>query len=427
MKKSINFLRSVTLIGVMLLSTWAMAQQPSIQYFRPTSQDGVNMFETPKTTDADFEGVKVRVGGDFAIQFQGIEHSNDSMNLRTLRKDFNLPTANLNLDVQLHNGVRLFLATYLSSRHHTEAWVKGGYLQVDRLDFIKEGFAQGLMDVLTIKVGMDELNYGDTHFRRTDNARAIYNPFVGNYIMDVFTTEPFFEATVQKSGILAVLGLSNGQLNQNVGSGNAEMNKPSIYGKLGFDDQIHDDLRVRLTGSFLSSPGFGNGGYIYSGDRAGARYYWVLVEDGAADNFRSGRFAPGFKKYTSFQINPFVKFHGLEFFGVYEMSMGDLADSEFMRGGSVTQMGAELLYRFGGSEQFYLGGRYNSVSGSLVENGPDLMINRTNIGGGWFMTKNVLTKIEYVSQKYDGEAFDGNKIYDGAQFSGVVIEGAISF
>ena len=34
-----------------------------------------------------------------------------------------------------------------------------------------------------------EINYGDAHFRRSDNGNAIYNPFVGNYIMDAFTTE----------------------------------------------------------------------------------------------------------------------------------------------------------------------------------------------------------------------------------------------
>ena len=45
------------------------------------------------------------------------------------------------------------------------------------------------MQIATLRVGHFEINYGDAHFRRTDNGNAIYNPFVGNYIMDAFTTE----------------------------------------------------------------------------------------------------------------------------------------------------------------------------------------------------------------------------------------------
>ena len=45
------------------------------------------------------------------------------------------------------------------------------------------------MQIVTVRVGHFEINYGDAHFRRSDNGNAIYNPFVGNYIMDAFTTE----------------------------------------------------------------------------------------------------------------------------------------------------------------------------------------------------------------------------------------------
>jgi hypothetical protein len=41
------------------------------------------------------------------------------------------------------------------------------------------------------------------------------------------------------------------------------------------------------------------------------------------------------------------------------------------------------------------------------------------------MTRNVLTKIEYVNQVYEGGAWTGR--FAGAEFSGFVIEAAISF
>lgn len=46
-----------------------------------------------------------------------------------------------------------------------------------------------------------ENNYGDAHFRRSDNAQAIYNPFVGNLIMDAFTTEVGAELYYRKNGL----------------------------------------------------------------------------------------------------------------------------------------------------------------------------------------------------------------------------------
>lgn len=424
----------------LLMSTYTLQAQ-EIDNLRPLNQDGLNVFEAKKGEALPFDGVKVKVGGDFALQFQGISQENTLDSLQDLEKNFNLPSANLNLDVQLAKGVRMHLRTYLSSRHHVEAYVKGGYLQMDNLDFISEGFLSGVMNVTTLTVGMDEINYGDTHFRRSDNARALYNPFVGNYIMDAFTTEPFAEATIQKSGVLVVLGATNGKLNQSVlvVDDNAVVDKGVVlYGKLGFDKQINDDLRVRLTGSFYTS-NKGTRDYLYGGDRAGSRYYEVLNLKGTksdATNDFSGRYNTGFKAQTAFQVNPFIKFQGVEFFGVFETvasnekkTYTNPATGAVTPGndGSYTQLGAELLYRFGTTEQFFLGGRYNSVSGESVKTADTRDISRINVGGGWFMTKNIVTKVEYVTQSYDGDGFLTDKTLNGAQFNGVVVEAAISF
>ncbi|TEB40680.1 hypothetical protein D0809_29375, partial [Flavobacterium circumlabens] len=104
--------------------------------------------------------------------------------LNNLENNFNLPNANFTIGAQLYDGVRVNLDVYLASRHHNETWVKGGYLQIDKLDFIKKDFLADLMQYTTIKIGQMENNYGDAHFRRSDNGNALMNPFVGNNIMD---------------------------------------------------------------------------------------------------------------------------------------------------------------------------------------------------------------------------------------------------
>lgn len=419
MKTSIKIMMIAMFLSMSYVGTAQVNR--ALQFDRLPGRAGLNVFETSKEDTVEYKEMRVRVGGDFAIIFQGLSQENDLVGdtLVELSSNFTLPTANLNLDVQIADGVRMHLRTYLSSRHHNEAWVKGGYFQMDKLDFIRPGFLSGIMEVTTFRFGMDEINYGDTHFRRSDNARSIYNPFVGNYIMDAFTTEPFGEITVQKSGWLGVLGISNGRLNQSPLEGDDGV---VVFGKLGYDKQLNDDLRFRLTGSFYSSGDKSTRDYLYNGDRAGARYYNALegINDSRVSDFLP-RFNPNFAYQTAYQINPFVKYQGLEFFGVYE-----IAENGADGGGDYTQLGTELIYRFGGNDQLYIGGRYNMVDGKGSDTAGDIEITRTNIGGGWFLTDYVMAKIEYVTSKYDGDGFAGTK-FQGAQFDGIVIEAVISF
>ena len=412
--KILSILFVLTIVG--MFSTQTEAQERNdIQYYTPPTKVGLNVFESPFITDKEWNGFQIRVGGSNTLQFQGLTQDNDANNLQDLENNFNLATSNLDIDAALAPGLRMHLRTYLSSQNHNDTYVKGGYLQIDSFDFIEEGFLSSLSDNIRIKVGHMELNYGDNHFRRSDNGSTITNPFVGNYIMDSFTTEVAGEVYYYSGPVFAMLGLSNGKLNQSVTNAaeNGFKTKPTVYGKLGFDKQVNDDLRVRLTGSILNISQSASI-YLYSGDRAGSRYYDVITPG----NFRAGRFAPSFTpgygqppaagEMTSFIINPFLKYQGLEFYGVIENVSGKISSAPDRR--TFNQYGAELLYRFGGDED---------------TNG-DIEIDRFNIGGGWFLTNNVLTKLEYVNQSYDGAGYNGTP-YQGAEFSGIMVEAVISF
>ncbi|GAA4302485.1 hypothetical protein [Aestuariibaculum suncheonense] len=398
----------------------------SLDNYRQPDKNGVNVFEAPKDTVSTFDGVKVRIGGASTLQFQALDHENSgAVDLKEIGSNFNLATANLDLDVALADGIRMHLRTYLSSRHHPEPYVKGGYFQIDKLDFISEGFLSEFMKHTTIKIGHMENNYGDTHFRRTDNAQAIYNPFVGNLIMDAFTTEVGAEVYYRcDSGLFGMVGFSNGKLNQDVVSSDGTTGGAAFLAKLGYDKQLDQDLRVRLSGS-LYNTGYVKSNYLYTADRAGSRYYFVMegVDASAKGNFRSGRFDPGFKnQITAVMFNPFVKYKGLEFFGTVEMTSGRALSETDRR--NTNQFAGELIYRFGQDENFYLGGRYNTVDAELA-GGDDVNLDRFQLGAGWFMTKNILLKAEYVNQTYDGYATD-NILEDG-KFNGLMMEAVISF
>ncbi|TVZ25789.1 hypothetical protein JM83_0719 [Gillisia sp. Hel_I_86] len=418
MKNLFHYL-SIALIAIFGLQMQAQTQR-DLDNFRDPDQRGVNMFEAPKDTVSTFDGVHVRVGGASTIQFQALDHENSGeIPLEEIGYNFNLATANLDLDVALYDGVRMHLRTYLSSQNHTNTYVKGGYIQIDKLDFISKGFAKGIMDYARIKIGHMENNYGDAHFRRTDNAMSTYNPFVGNYLMDSFTTEVGAELYLFKNGWLGMLGFTNGKLNQAVT--NPETVSPSFLAKIGYDNYLNDDFRVRLTGSIYHTNQTGSA-YLYSGDRAGSRYYNVMIPVGG-DNFRSGRINPDLKnELTAIMINPFLKYKGLEFFGIYESATGKKSSESDTR--TWNQYSGELIYRFGAKENLYLGGRYNVASGEL-ESGDDVDVNRLSLSAGWFMTKNILMKVEYMNQNYND--YPLTDILNDGKINGLMVEAAISF
>src|SRR5690606_27575992 len=137
----------------------ALAQRSDIQYFRHYDQRGINVFETSKLDTVAYDGLQVRLGANFSQGYQNLSHSNKSgVALYDMKGGFPLAQANLNIDVQLADGVRLSLVSYMASHHHNEFWVKGGYIQVDKVSFLKSDFLDKLWTDLTLKVGHMEIN-----------------------------------------------------------------------------------------------------------------------------------------------------------------------------------------------------------------------------------------------------------------------------
>src|ERR1700722_16019646 len=115
----------------------ASAQHQGMQYFRPNDQRGINVFETTKDDTTSFHHLKVKVGGNFEQSYQMLRDKNTAQpmteagyngnvnSLIRLTNGFDLAMANLNIDAQLADGIRVNLTTYLASRHHEDTWVKG--------------------------------------------------------------------------------------------------------------------------------------------------------------------------------------------------------------------------------------------------------------------------------------------------------------
>lgn len=433
---------STGIINAQTVSTGIVNRETGVANLRAYDQTGINVFESPKDSNTVFDGLKVKFGAGFTQSFQGLKHENTSGGLFKVSPGFNTANANLYMDVQLADGIRLNLTSYLSSRNHNETWVKGGFIQFDKLPF-KGKVWEDIMKIATIKVGHMEINYGDQVYRRTDGGHSLYNPFIENYIMDAFATEIGGEVLLRKNGLFGVLGVSNGMIKGNVTEqvptpqDNNIKKSPSIYAKGGIDKQVNKAVRVRFAASYYANQSSG-GLTLYGGDRTGSNYYSVMEKIGAVNNF-SGRLNPGFsKKVEAFQLNGFIKVQGLELFGTYEAANGRTKTEFDDR--KASQYAMDVVYRFGKAENLFVGARYNKATARLANIAAsgvapnivpataytqDMNVDRTAFAAGWFLTRNVMLKGEYVTQNY--KDLPVNDFRDGGKFNGFVVQAIVGF
>jgi hypothetical protein len=404
-----------------------------IQNYRPHDARGINMFEPPKLEGVGYDGFALSWGGGFTQQFQALHHSNTAQpvisgtppvnqnQLLKIGSGFNNAAANMYMDAQLARNIRVEMTTYLSSRHHNETWVKDGYLLVDGSPW-ENATLDNLMKYLTLRIGHFEVNYGDAHFRSSDNGNTMFNPLVGNLILNAFTTEVGGEVYVRANGWMGMFGATGGEIRGTVRQ--PQDRAPTYLGKVGFDRQLNPDLRLRLTGSiYTTAKSISN--TLYSGSRAGSRFYDVLVNTTASTSSAAwtGDVQPGFtSKVQAMVFNPFIKWRGFEFFGNVEQAKGRTATEPSDR--TWNQYAGEALYRFAWDD-LYVAGRYNTAKGRLLGIANDVTVNRIEVGGGWFLTPNIMMKGEYVRQEH--KDYPVTNILNGGIFEGMVVEGVVSF
>jgi hypothetical protein len=452
--RSKNGVRHLFTIASLAFGLTAAAQDGHMQYYRPNDKTGLNIFETTKSDTTSFRKLHVKVGGNFEETFQNLNNKNTASSmmqngysgnvnsLEDLTPGFQLAAANLNIDVQLADGIRVNLTSYLASRHHEDAWVKGGYIQFDKLLFLHSNLVDNIMKSLTIKVGQFDVNYGDQVFRRTDGGNTIYNPFIENYIMDEFATEIGGEFIYHhQSGLFALGGVTNGELNPTilaatkVDSATGQLNKysPAWHGKIGYDKQLTKDFRLRLSQSFYADES-ANSNTLFGGDRTGSHYFGVMSNAAIAKgttlnnandyNAFSGRLNPGFsEQVNAYMSNAFLKYKGLELFGTYENAKGRTSTEKVQR--QATQWAFDAIYRFTRKENFWIGFRYNTVTAALQGLTNNVTIEREAGSLGWFLTHNVMMKLEYVNQVYMG--YPSTNILNGGKFYGWCAEASIAF
>ena len=154
--------------------------------------------------------------------------------LITIGHGFNNAVANLNVNAQIAPGIRVAMTSLSLGAPSPGVMGQGRLSPRSTRRRSTTPLLKGIMKYTTLRVGHFEINYGDCHFRRSDNGNSMYNPFVGNYILDVFTTEIGAEVYARSNGLIAMLGATGGEVHGQVTA--PEKRSMSVLGKVGFDE-----------------------------------------------------------------------------------------------------------------------------------------------------------------------------------------------
>ena len=330
--------------------------------------------------------------------------------------------------------IELVFDMYLSSRNHpSTTYGDEGYIILrgvpENLESLK--FLEPILKKVDLKAGQMLVDFGDNAQHRTNNAIAQKNPLVGNFVVDPNIVSIGMQASSKPGARLGwLVGVSNGTTteNWNVGRGFA------YNGKLIFYPVKALRTSVSYIGTDQSdNPTAAAGGssmQMFSGNRSGERYAGILGGGQAPGNV----FPQGGEKFSAAQLDVTWKNESpLELYG----HVGRTQDLDI--NGSApgtpeekwTYYAGDVVYRINPS--LYAAARYSNAAASTLNGAPtDGKVNRIQVGGGLWLSKNLLVKVEYVNQKYSGFA-EGQIVNNGIQawrdpqFSGVISEVSFSF
>jgi hypothetical protein len=323
---------------------------------------------------------------------------------------------------------------YLSSRNHpSQTYGNEGYILMtgvpENLENLK--FLTPIFKKVDVKAGHMLVDFGDAADHRSNNAITQKNPLVGNFVIDPNIVSIGMQVSSKpgkRYGWLA--GVSNGTTTEdwNVGRGFAYNGKVYFVPVTG--------LRTSL--SYIATdqsdnPNKSGGGsqmQMFTGNRSGERYAGVLGGGQAPGNV----FPQAGEKFSATQLDvTWDNGSPLKLYGHY----GQTQDTDI--NGSLAGTPEEKWNYYAADVKYmitpalYAAARYSAANTTqLAGVNSDGSVTRMQVGGGFWLTRNLLMKVEYVQQQYSGFA-SGQVVNNNIQawrdpeFSGFVSEVSFSF
>ena len=172
--------------------------------------------------------------------WQGFHQGNSNGATAGIASGFQNANSNLLMWVNLLDGVDVYADYYISVPPHAgQFYGDEGYVKVSKLpgENPVANVLNGLLfdRGIEVKAGQFELDYGNNHFVRSNNAVTDQNPLIGNYLVDADVVEFGLEMIGGFfGGAKWVLGVANGVNSQGFNSGKSY----SLHAKIGYDNGL---------------------------------------------------------------------------------------------------------------------------------------------------------------------------------------------
>lgn len=327
--------------------------------------------------------------------------------------------------------IEMYFDLYLASRNHpSSTYGNQGYLVIRGIpeNLGNPRILKAIFSKIDVKAGAFLVEFGDQDMHRSNNAIVQKNPLVGNFVVDPNFVSVGVQVMSKPGRYGWLIGATNGTNTEDFQTGRGNALNAKIYAypikplrtSLSFYTVSHDETPA-VGGSRAT---------LFSGNRSGERYGAVL----------GGGQAPGGvllgvqKEVNAAQFD--MTFDGdspIKLYGHY----GVAKDSDTNGSGpgrpeeSWSYYAGDVVYKF--NPAIYAAARYSAANATKISNlDSNAKVNRIQVGGGLWLTRNLLVKVEYVTQKYNGFR-SGDMVNNGIQasrdpkFSGMVAEVSFSF
>jgi hypothetical protein len=399
------------------------------EYFSPFDiMDPAHMRADMPMEIGGWQDMSLYIGLQTVGRLQALDQENVSINhvpQGGLDAGFQDPFANLSFLASIPNKLDVYFDLYVASRPHASTmYGHEGYLLFKQLPApFDTGPIGSIFDYINVKVGAFDLDFGDDNYRRSNNARVQRNPLIGNPLVDPNVEEIGGEVYSVKGPIFALVGLGSGTTTEHFDQGS----EPSIHGKLWGYPLPH--LRTSISAYHVDLSGSADTSYLFFNGRSGGAYAAVF---GGGDNPgqvlpQAGKDVTAVQGDLTWNCWPFEVYSNVGWVQDADIN-GPAAGSPAERWfyGAI-----EPVYHI--SPSLYLAGRYSCAFAQSVNGvASDGWVDRAEVGAGYWITNNLLGKLEYVYQQYhDFSAADGVvsgvDSFGSPRFSGVVMEMSFAF
>jgi hypothetical protein len=370
-------------------------------------------------------GFELFTGMTSAGRFQALQQKNVMVGTSTtsparLEPGFQTAWGSFEFLADFDGQLEVYFDVYLSTKAHANQ-LQGheGYMLMrslpEPLDEVP-GLKQ-LMAIANVKAGQFDIDFGDHRYRRTDNARGQRNAFIGNTLIDPSATEVGVEIFSKPSKINWLVGVGSGSETGTFEDGR----NMGMHGKLWVNFE-----NLRIAGSAYSldhntrSTSFSN---LYRSSRSGGQYNGVFDNGNGPGNI----FVGAGKSLTAYQVDATWYQPNYELYS----HVGYVSEDVITGEESWQYATFDAIYRF--TNRLYVDARYNvAYADKLRGLESDGRVERIQIGGGYWLFKSILFKLEYVNERMSGfREAEGNvsgvQAWRKPSFQGVIAEFTFSY